>query len=869
VHIRALIPASSVDPVTQSCNRIAVVTLHCVRRFAIPMVAFVLFCLFVCPSSWGQSDSVLTYHFDDTRSGQITDETILVPSNVNPTKFGKLFSYNVDGYVVAQPLYVPNVNIPGQGTHNVVYVVTMHDSVFAFDADNAGTGAPLWTVNFTNPAAGITTVPVATQGCTFTGFAEIGIMGTPVIDPSTGTLYLSAKTQVAVTPATNPPTYNYYHTIHALDITTGTEKFNGPMVVNASVVNSLGQTINFQTAALPQCQRPGLLLLNRTVYIAYGSNGCDLNSHGWVMGYNASNLQQQVAVFDTAPTPNPNLDTGSSLWMSGSGIAADGNGSLYISTANGPFDGIGNWGDSILKLGINNDALTVTDSFTPFDQNYMAIHDLDLGSGGVALLPDQPGIYPHLMVTSGKTGNVYLVNRDDMGRYNPTNNPPLNDNTNIVQYLPAALGNFKSVPVYWSGNSYVYFAAHNDAIKAFKLVNGMFSPATPIAQSIKYAQVGIPVISSNGSEDGILWNIHNTTTPLLSALDANTLVELYNSGQKGTRDTLGMVNNFVTPAIANNKVFVGAEGHLAVYGVFPFLALLGGSGQSATVGTALSQPLTVQAVDSQGNGDPGVTVNFTASVAGGTFNPPSAITDSNGTATTTYTVPTKMGSIGVTASSTSTAPAYRNVLLSATATAGPATVIAKTTGVGQFGTAGTTLPLPLVMYLRDKYGNGVVGQPISFTDGGAGGTFSSNTIITGAAGVASVSYTLPKKAGYILITASNGVISTGAAEHSVAGPAAAVNVVAGNNQSAATSTKLKSLLVVSVTDQYGNVIPGVSVAFSDGGVGGTFSNPTYTTNNGGQANTNYTTPPQAQLVHIKATVSGLPAAAFTETVTSK
>jgi hypothetical protein len=818
---------------------------------------------------------VLTYHFDNYRDGQQTNETILVPANVNSVKFGKLFSDTVDGIVVAEPLYVPNVVING-ATHNVVYVVTQHDSVYAFDADTAG--PPLWQTNFLNPTgttcssgALICSVPIANELCAGTGWTEIGIMGTPVIDPASGTLYLSAKTmEPANTSLNSSSAIIYTHTLHALDITTGLDKVT-PAVVNASVVNAVGNTVTLQQNNLPQCQRPGLTLANGTLFVAYGSNGCDLHSYGWVLAYNPSTLQQ-TGVFNTAPTPSPSYRTGASLWMSGGGVAVDENGSLYLSTANGPFDGNSNWGDTVLKLDFTGSAVGEADYFTPFDQEYMGTNDLDLGSGGVALI-DQPTapVYPHLLVTSGKTGNIYLINRDNMGHYNPSNNPPLNDNSQIVQFIPGALGLFDSVPVYWSGNNRIYFAARNaDPVKAFQLVNGMISPTTPVATSAKYNQQGVPVISSSGPTGGILWNIHNAVTPTLSALDANSLSELYNSGQATNgRDTLGQIAHFATPSIANNKVFVATTTNLSVYGVFPFLALLGGNGQSATVGTALSQPLAVQATDSQGHGNPGVSITFSDNGAHGTFNPPTAVTDSSGTAATTYTVPTKMGTIKITAASPSTTPVYRSVLLTVTATAGPAAVIAKYSGVGQYGTGGTPLPQPLLVYLRDSYGNGIVGQQMSFTDNGAGGIFSANTITTGAAGVASVTYTLPKKAGYILITASSDGISTSAAEHSVAGPAAAVNVVSGNNQSAGTSTSLKNLLVVSTTDQYGNAISGISVTFSDGNVGGIFSKPTSVTNAGGQAYTSYTTPPQAQVVNITATASGLPPATFTETVTSK
>jgi adhesin/invasin len=230
-----------------------------------------------------------------------------------------------------------------------------------------------------------------------------------------------------------------------------------------------------------------------------------------------------------------------------------------------------------------------------------------------------------------------------------------------------------------------------------------------------------------------------------------------------------------------------------------------------------------------------------------------------------YTVPTKAGPIGITAISPSTAPVYRNVLLSAQAIAGPAATIGKTSGVNQYGTVNTTLAAPLVVALRDVYGNGIVGQQITFTDGGAGGTFSANTVTTGAAGAASVSYTLPKKAQYIVLTATFGSISAGSAEHAVAGPASSVAVNTGNNQSVKVGTALKLLSVI-VKDQYGNVVSGATINFSDGVSGGSFSSTTATTNLGGTASTTYTAPSTPQVVHVSATVSGLTPALFTETV---
>jgi hypothetical protein len=347
-------------------------------------------------------------------------------------------------------------------------------------------------------------------------------------------------------------------------------------------------------------------------------------------------------------------------------------------------------------------------------------------------------------------------------------------------------------------------------------------------------------------------------------LDATTLVEMYNSALKGTRDTLGMIDHFVTPVIANNKVFVGTETGLTAYGVFPYLALLGGDAQSAAAGSPLPNPLTVQVVNSQGAGTPGLSVTFSQNGVNGSFNPRVAVTDSNGVATSIYTTPVKAGPVGITASVTS-ATGYRNVLMTATSTAGPASVVAKTGGVGQYGTAGTTLPIPYAVALRDAHGNGIVGQQITFTDNGAGGTFSANSVITGAAGAASVTYTLPTKAQYIILNANYGALTAASAEHSVAGPASTASPTSGNHQNVKVGTKL-AILVVSVTDQYGNPISGSTVTFSDNGAGGSFSSTTAVTNVVGKANVTYTAPSTPQTVTINGAVSGLSPAVFTETV---
>ena len=297
--------------------------------------------------------NVVTYHNDNARTGVNANETVLTPSNVNKNNFGKLFTQGVDGIVVGQPLYLSNISIPGSSeTHNVVYVATQHDSVYAFDADNnVGINAqPLWHVSFINPAAGITTVPGTVQGCTgVTAFTELGIVSTPVIDPNTGTLYVIAKTDENGT---------FVHRLHALDVATGQEKFNGPVKLKATFRTNTGSVATFKD--LYQMNRPGLLLVNGTIYAGFGSNGCNYGNQGWVLAYDALTLQQ-VGAFDTSPVKGL-----SSIWQSGAGLTADSAGNIYAETGEGGFDadmGGQDFGSSVLKLTQTPNGLPLTDYF--------------------------------------------------------------------------------------------------------------------------------------------------------------------------------------------------------------------------------------------------------------------------------------------------------------------------------------------------------------------------------------------------------------------------------------------------------------------------------------------------------------------------
>jgi fibronectin type 3 domain-containing protein len=496
-----------------------------------------------------------TYHNDNLRTGQNLNETVLTPANVNQAQFGKLFSYPLDGIAFASPLYLANINVPAQGFHNVVYVATEHDSVYAFEADGLSS-APLWKVSFLTSS--VTPVPCADTGECGDIPTEIGITSTPVIDQASGTMYVVAKTKEGT---------RYFQRLHALDITTGAEKFSGPVVLQASVPGTgdgaSGGKVSFD--ALRENQRSGLLLNNGVVYIAFASHGDQHPWHGWVLGYNATTLQQTMA-YNVSPD-----GYGGGIWQSGGGLATDSTGNIFFSTGNGDFTantGARDYGDTVVKL---SPVGSVVDYFTPHDQANLESLDLDLSSAGPVLLLDEPGPNPHLLITAGKGGTIYVISRDNMGHFQ------LNSDNQIVQSLPGVLphgtleqGNY-SAPVFF--NNYVYFAAVNDTLKAFQLTSGLLSAILASQSSATYPNRGGSfAISANGSAHGILWATqdNNPGSGVLHAYDAGNLAnELYNSNQAGSRDTLDVASKFNIPLVANGKVFVASNGQLTAFGLLP------------------------------------------------------------------------------------------------------------------------------------------------------------------------------------------------------------------------------------------------------------------------------------------------------------
>lgn len=518
--------------------------------------------------------AVLTQHNDLARTGANLAETTLNVANVNTNSFGLVFTRTVDDQIYAQPLIMTNVNLGTNGIHNIVIVATVNDSVYAFDADNASSNAPYWQVNFLGPnvVAPSNTNMTGACGGNYKDFSgRMGIVGTPVIDPTNGTVYLVARTLENGT--------TYVQRLHALDVATGNERPNSPVIITATCpgTGEGGSTITFNSQK--QNQRAGLALVNGIVYISWTSH-CDWGPyHGWVIGYDMSTLQQAVVYNDT-----PNGSQGG-IWMSGQAPAADASGNLFISTGNGTVGTTSNRrdttnrGESFLKLTRSGTNLTVASFFTPYNFTNLENGDIDLGSAGLILIPGTS-----LTLSGGKEGKFYLVNRDNMGGLSSSTTA----DTNIIQSWSLGSRQIHCGPVWWDGpdGSYVYVQGATDKLRQYKFNfgTGMFDMPN-FAQSATSAASGQPggimSLSANGTNasSGILWVTHNlvgdanqSVRPgILRAYNAqNVTNELWNSEQITNRDSVGNLAKFVPPTVANGKVYLATfSNRLNVYGLLP------------------------------------------------------------------------------------------------------------------------------------------------------------------------------------------------------------------------------------------------------------------------------------------------------------
>jgi outer membrane protein assembly factor BamB len=503
-----------------------------------------------------QRTDVVTYKNDTARTGQNLTESVLSLTNVNPASFGQLRFLAADGKVDAEPLYLSGLTVHG-AMHNVVFVATESDSVYAFDADS---GAVLWQVSAL--AGGETVNDLPPYGCDQVS-PTIGITATPVIDRSAGPngiIYI-----VAMSKATASSTY--HQRLHALDVTTGAEALNGPVDIAASYP-VLGGTTTFDPA---QYEERAALLLSRGVIYTSWTSHCDVAPYsGWIIAYSQSTLAR-TAVFNAAPNGG---GAGPAIWMSGGGPAADSSGNVYLLTANGAFETAldangfpdqGDYGNSFLKLSTAGGALTVADYFTMYNEVSESSADQDLGSGGILLLPDltdSGGAVRHLAVGAGKDGNLYVVSRDSLGKFSSGGN-------NIWQQLSGVLGGgIFSTPAYFNGA--LYYGPVGAALAAFTVKNAQLSSAPSSTTTNTFTYPGTsPAVSANGTSAAIIWAHENSNPAVPHAYDASNLGhELYNSSQaSGGRDQFGAGNKFITPMIADGKVFVGTQGGVAVFGL--------------------------------------------------------------------------------------------------------------------------------------------------------------------------------------------------------------------------------------------------------------------------------------------------------------
>jgi Legume lectin domain/Chitobiase/beta-hexosaminidase C-terminal domain len=517
---------------------------------------------------------VLTWRYDITHAGENTQETLLSPSNVNANSFGKLFSLPVDGEVFAQPLYVPNLKMSDGLVHNVLFVATENDSIYAFDADsNSGANAdPIWHISLLTSAygAGAGATPVPWQDTGSPDVAPvIGITGTPAIDLTTDTMYVVAATKENGV---------YYSRLHAINIITGAEQPGSPVNITATVagtgLGSSGGELTF--SPMWENQRPALDFYNGYVYIGYAAHGDNGDYHGWLFAYDATTLKQTAAL---CLTPNT---YGAGVWGAGAGMPIDNDatgGRMFVTTGNGdtssypPFSSDTEFGESVIDFSLANGGLTPTDAFTAYNYQTLNDHDWDLGSGGALLLPDQQGAYPHILIAGGKEGRVLVLNRDKLGGY-PASGATSDPNAlqEITGLTPQGEG-YWNTAAYWNGNVYIW--PENGSPMLFNISNGVMNTQPSGEDTGVTSAFPSPSfsISSDGTQDGVAWAVRsdqfNTNGPaVLYAWDANNLTTpIYESDTNSARDSAGPANKFSVPVVTDGKVYVAANGEVDVYGL--------------------------------------------------------------------------------------------------------------------------------------------------------------------------------------------------------------------------------------------------------------------------------------------------------------
>ena len=509
------------------------------------------------PATKGGLPVIATAQYDNARTGANLLETVLTPHNVNVAQFGRIAFLPVDGDVYAQPLYIPQLDIPGKGVHNVVFIVTERDSAYAFDAD-AASREPLWQVSFLDAKKNITTVSAHDVQCPFIQL-DIGITSTPVMDLPSKTLYALARTREA-----ENGNWAFRQKLHALDLGTGAEKKGSPVTIRASFQGdrSLFSKGLTEFDPLRENQRAALLLANSNIFITWASS-CDVGPYyGWVMSYDAHTLKQ-TSVLNVAPGAKE-----SGIWQADAGPAADANGNIYLITGNGKFtaaSGGHDYGDSVLKIALTSGGLAVRDYFTPADQEQLNDTDGDFGSGSPILLPDQPAPHSHLLLAAGKSSKLYELDRNNLGHFHQ------GDDSNAVQVVPAGAQSF-GAPAYWNGH--VFYFLMNDYLRDYALRNGRLT-AQPVAKSTtNINDPGTPAISANGMKNGIVWILSTKVwngsdqAAILFAYDATKVShELYKSTQNPERDRAGNALRFTIPTIANGRVYVPTKRRIDVYGL--------------------------------------------------------------------------------------------------------------------------------------------------------------------------------------------------------------------------------------------------------------------------------------------------------------